>query len=182
MLNRRFRKTEEAILAVFLEGDSYASTRQIAKKAGVSPSTFYRHHATVKRIARDYEDYVMWGYCRMMAPYLKRKNIKMRQFFFKMLVFMLANKRSLMILYRSEDEKIMERMVIKLKPKILNYLRLTGEHRKIFNVYVAEIVAVLMHWGENNFKESEINETLNDIMYLTDTARARLRPMMLKKG
>lgn len=75
MKDQRFRKTEEKILAVFLDGD-FDTMGQIAKKIGVARSTVYIHHHTIREILSDWEEYILVEYSSRMKK--DAKNIDMR--------------------------------------------------------------------------------------------------------
>ena len=64
------------------------------------------------------------------------------------------------------------------KAKIVNYARLPKNSEKIFRIYVSEVVELVWEWGKRGFCEAEIEELVTEMMFLTDTMRTRLGPML----
>lgn len=173
--DQRYRKTEEKILRAFFEEDNYISTTEMARKAKVSRSTLHRHHRKVAWIVRDYERYILWKYTREMRRALKKERVSVKQLYLKMLLFIRENKKGLeLVVIKGKSRWVLEKMVGKMRPKLTRKLRLKDGSRKKFRVYVAEVVEILVGWGENGFKREDIEKVLLDIMYLTEVASARL--------
>lgn len=175
--NRRFKKTEEAILKVFFEEDIYIGTKEMAAKAGVARSTFYHHHRAVKEIVPDYKRYILRRYTRVTNGLLRQKGVKMRTVYAKTLIFITQNRRVFEILLRSGEASVMKEMLFKIEVRLVKQMRLSRGARKIFMIYVGEVVELINGWCERGFSEKEIGELLDDIMYLTDTAKERLGPI-----
>ena len=57
--DKRFKKTEEAILRVFFETKECISVKSLAIKIGVARSTIYCHHKSIREILPDYEKYIL---------------------------------------------------------------------------------------------------------------------------
>lgn len=74
------------------------------------------------------------------------------------------------------DGKIIEKMVRKIEPKLMEVYRLPKNCEKILAVYEKEIIGVVEGWMRGDFKEDEM-VILGDIMYLTETMRSRLMPL-----
>ena len=176
MNDRRFRKTEEAIFYAYFGGDIYISTGEMAKRAGISRSTFYRHHSTVGAIMADYERYAITKFSRAIRR-MTRKDIRLKNIFMKTLYFLLMNKPLFEMLIKSGNKKVITGMVNSLRPYIEKSARLTGDNRMIFRVYAGEITEVIVDWIERGFKEDAIEVVVDDLMYLTKTARNRLKPL-----
>ena len=85
--NKRFRKSEEAILEAFFGNKEILSVRVIAKRAKVSRATFYRHHKAAYNIISDYEDYILEKYNRVLSRLVKKMSLKV--IFHQMLMFIL---------------------------------------------------------------------------------------------
>ena len=69
-------------------------------------------------------------------------------------------------------------MIGEIKMKVISYARLPKNSEKIFRVYISEVVGLVEEWGREGFLEVEIEKLLSEIMYLTDTMRSRLAPLM----
>lgn len=54
--DKRFKKTEEAILGAFFDKNGYITVMEIAKKVGVTRSTIYGHHRVMREIVKDYKN------------------------------------------------------------------------------------------------------------------------------
>lgn len=174
--NRRFMKTEEAILRVFFEEDNYVSLEQMAKKAGVARSTIYRHHGAVREIVPDYEKYIMARYRRMVRRMIRRR-VPLRQIYFQVLLFILANRQIFMLLLRNGDFAVLLGMIDELRERIGKTARLTSGSDKIFKIYKGEVVFLVKEWVESGFNSEEMSRLLDNIMYLTETMKVRLGPL-----
>ena len=172
--NRRFRKTEEAILRVFFEGDIFIGIKDMARKAGVARSTFYHHHRTVREIVPDYKRYIMRKYSVLIRRQLRQKKVSVRKIYGETLFFLIHNRRELEVLIKVGEISILREMVAQNKPKLIDYMRLSRNKDRIFRVYTSEIVEILCEWGEKGFCEDGIKIVLSDVMFLTDTAKVRL--------
>ncbi len=176
--NRRFIKTEEAILKVFFEEDRYVDVIRIVKKAGVSRATFYRHHKAVRMILVDYEKYAMRRYDRLIYKLVRKKNMTMRMLYVRLLIFIVQNREVYSLVLKSADKRLVEKMVKRLQPKMVSFMRLPGNSEKIFDVYANEVVGLIWRWMERGMKDMEIEMVVRDIMFLTETARVRLSPLL----
>ena len=175
MANRRFRKTEEAILEVVCKEDYYVGTDIMAKKAGIARSTFYLHHKTAKHILPDHENYLMRKYSRMVTKLLKNNRLCTRVLFMDTLIFMVQNKKIFTMLIHNDRTTIFGAMLEKMKAKLIKTMELREESDKIFVVYSGEITTLICEWAKNGMDVEKIEELLDDIMFLTETAGKRLR-------
>lgn len=177
MANSKFRKNEEKLLEAFFEGDSFARPNEVAKRAGVARSTFYRHHATVGHITRDYKEYVLTRYRRLVRKLLKNKRAQIRAIYLRTLIFIVKHQREFVVVIRGNGRSVFEEMLAMLREKIVSVTYLPTYDDKAWRVYRAEVIEVLWRWGEQGFKITKMNRVLGDIMYLTKTAKARLGEM-----
>lgn len=176
MANKRFRKTEEAILKVFFEGDYYMCAGEVARKIGVARSTVYNHHRAVREILPDYEKYVLRKY--RMVVRRRIKDIRLKSLYTRMLFFIVREKRIFGMLVKNGRRGVFEEMVLELRTKIVSYTRLPKNSEKMFRVYTSEIMELVAEWGERGFDEAEVFGILKDMMYLTDTMRVRLKGLL----
>lgn len=174
MNNRRFRKTEDAIMRAFFECGQYAEAEKIARRAGVARTTVYYHHRAVKEILPDYKRYLLRSYTRTINKILKKKQARMKQIFLTLLAFMMRNRGIFMILAKAHDREVMRTMIERLRGKIESFARLPKNSEKMFRVYRGEMTSLLENWGERGYHEREITGVLGDMMYLTETMRMRL--------
>ena len=178
MRNKRYRKTEEAILKVFFDENKKGITMQkMARKAKVGRSTMYTHHHAIREILPDYERYILREYWLLMQKKIKKKNLQLRTLYLDTLLFILRNRKIFEMFLELNDRDVMIRMVKKLESRIYNFARLPKNSEKIFRIYASEIVEIVFEWGEENFSEKELEKVLSDIMYLTESSRNRLMPI-----
>ena len=172
--NRRFRRTEEAILRTFFEEDVFIGAKDMAKKAGVARSTFYHHHRTVREIVPDYKRYIMRKYNRLVRSLCGEKKMTIRRIYSETLIFLIRNKRVFELLLRAGEIRVVKEMMMLHKSGVVNYMRINCNIDKIFGIYLSEIIEIIGNWGEKGFPEMEIRMVLDDMMFLTDTAKKRL--------
>lgn len=171
--NRRFRKTEEAILRVFFEEDNYISMGKLADKAGVARSTIYNHHKAIREIVPDYRKYILRKYKRM----IKKNKASIKGIYEKTMIFMIQNKRIFEVMIRSGEQRIIKDMIAVAKWEIASYARLPKQHEKMWRVYVSEVTELIDEWGNGGFGEEEMGTVMANLIYLTDTLRPRLRAL-----
>ncbi|MBQ9018124.1 TetR/AcrR family transcriptional regulator [Candidatus Saccharibacteria bacterium] len=182
MRNKRFRKTEDAILSVFFEEDNYISMGAVAKKIGVSRSTVYHHHRRLGEIIPDYERFMLGKYRRRARRLLRKEGVRLRTIYIDMLLFIMQYENRFQMMRKSGNRNILNKMITEVVPKLDGRMGLPKNSEKILRIYVSEIIEMIDYWGEGGFKDEEMEEVLSDIMYLTDTARQRLRPMLRQKS
>ena len=177
MSDRRFRKTEDAIMGAFYVVGEFSNLADVIRKAKISRSTFYRHHGSMQKIVFDHEEYLMSRYLRIVRSRRKKKSIGKKDVFRQMLVFMMVNKKVLLVLLKNGNGEIVRRMVRALRPRIMRAYKWSNCSGKVFEIYVNEILALIQDWEKNMFSEDELDRILWEIMYLTETAKKRLRPL-----
>lgn len=173
LANKRFKRTEGIILRAFFASSSDAGMIGIAKKAGVARSTVYIHHRAVREIIPDYERYVLKKYRKMVRRVLATKNSKLETVFMRMLIFMTTNKRIFAIILRSNNT-IIEKMLDEIEIKIISSIQVSRNRECVFKIYRSEVVVLIDDWCKRNFNCEEIDKVVENIIYLTKTARMRL--------
>lgn len=93
-------------------------------------------------------------------------------------MFILQNKRIFKILMMGGERGVLGKMIFKLQPWLVNMMGLPKNSDKIFLVYTGEVVALLDKWCQDGAKETEMDKLLNEIVYLTETARVRLKMLL----
>lgn len=176
--NRRFYRTEEAILRAFFDSNGFTGVGKVTQKAGVARSTFYHHHRAVDKIITDYKNYILLKYKKMVKGILNSKNVSIRVLYSKTIFFIIHNKKVFKILLMGEDNEVFENMVLRLQPSLVSLMRLPKNSEKIFLVYTGEVVALLSDWCKNGAHEDNIGHLLDELLYLTDTARIRLKILL----
>ena len=176
--NRRFRKTEEAILEAFFVEKKILSIRVLTRRAKISRSTLYRHHENTYEVVPDYEEYILKKYCNLMRGLMRRKNIKLRTLYYQMLIFIFKNKNVLKVILLTGDKCLIEKMVQKLEPRIVEIYKLPKNHEKMLRIYRKEIAGLIEEWIENGMNCEEMDSVLMSIMDLTKTMRQRLRILL----
>lgn len=177
MSNRRCRKTEEKILEAFRNLDDFPSVNLIIKKAGISRTTFYRHHESIYKIRPNYEKYILKDFTKMMRSLVSKKDAKISSVYYRMLIYIMVNKKIFSMLVEKGDSKVIEKMVSRLSGKIKDVYHLPKNSAKILEIYGCEIHGIIENWGREGFCEGKMDDTLKDIMYLTETMRTRLLPL-----
>lgn len=175
--NRRFRRTEEAILKVFFEEDIYIGIGKMAEKAGVARSTVYHHHRAVREIVPDYRKYILRNFKRGVARILVKKNVRVQTLYEYMIYFMIRHKKEFMVLAKGKDCEVLIEMLKVLRGKIEMAERLPKNSDKIYIVYTGEVMELIKRWMVEDFDEAKVKKLLTNIMYLTTTMRERLMPI-----
>ena len=175
--NKRFRKTEEAIIMAFFLVKDYSSIERFIKVAKISRSTLYRHHRTISQIVPDYEKYILKKYKKVIRGLPKKTTIK--NLYQRTLIFIVANKKIAQFLHRFGNHNTLEKMIYCLKPKITSSGKITND--EMFKIYAKEVVGVIEQWEQGGFKMDETPSAVRKIMYLTNSARARLGPITSQK-
>lgn len=175
--NKRYRKTEEAILEVLLKAKEMPSTGELTKRARISRSTLYRHHRAIPGIIPDYERDILLIFKQEFKRYIKQKNQSLESVYLRMLVFILRHKRVFKILFRYSGDRVVEIMIFDFRNIIIKTCHLSKNSEKIIKIYSKEVAGIVEGWGKDGFSETEINHTLKNIMYLTATMKQRLSPV-----
>ena len=174
MQNKRYRRTEEAIIEVLLREKEMPSTGELARKACISRSTLYRHHRAIPGIVPDYEKGVLNIYGRVVKKMLKQKKMNLKNVYLQTLIFIEKNWRVFEILFKYSGDRVVERMVMKLEDKVRKACYLPRSAGKMMKIYAKEVAGVVEEWGMKGFLEEDIGEVLKKIMYLTETIKMRL--------
>ena len=175
--DQRFRKTERAIIRALFSTRKMLGVRVIVKRAKISRSTLNRHHGSVHEIVPDYEEYVLGKYNRLMRGLVRKKGMRVKTIYHQMLIFIIKDRDIFKMVVGRGDGGLIERMMHKIEPKIIEVYRLPKNCEKILAVYEKEIIGVVEGWIREDFKEDEM-VVLSDIIYLTETMRARLMPLV----
>lgn len=178
MANKLFKKNEQAILLAYYKFKDYPTAKRIAHHAKISRSTLHRHHKTPYNIPHDYEEYLFRIYIRKMKSHLKKDQSNLQNLFLRFLVFIFSNREIIQALFRDGHKDFIKRMLGPLKPRILADWRLSGNLDKIYTIYENEILGVIENWGKHHFANQDLSGVLNDIMFLTKTARQKLLPLI----
>ena len=178
LANKRFKKTEEAILRIFFEEKDYISICKMAERAGIARSTVYKHHRTVWNIASDYENYILAKYKTVIGRPDKLKYAKLKNLYRGTLVFILQNRQIFKVFIKSGRRDVFEKMIFLLKLKIESASGLPKNSGRVFKIYTSEVVTLLVEWGLGEFQDNEMEKLLVNILYLTETMRVRLVPLL----
>lgn len=172
--DKRYRRTEEAIIEVLLKSREMPSTRELTRKARISRSTLYRHHRAMPAIIPDYEKEILRRYRRIIRKLSRQRSIELKRVYLRTLFFIMRYKRVFRILFQHEGGRVVEKMVMELQGKIMVACSLPKNSEMTIRIYAKEVTGVVEEWGEGKFAEEEITRVLGDIMYLTETMRQRL--------
>lgn len=177
MANKKFQKTEQAIFIAYYKFQDYPCVKKISKHAKISRSTFYRHHQNASDIPHDYEVFLLKAYDCQIKSFLK-KNSSPKPAVLRLLVFISSNKTVIKALFKDGQKETIKKMLSHIRPLTTSNWRFASNSDKVYRVYENEILGVIESWGKNNFSSCKIDNTLNDILYLTKTAPERLAPLL----
>ena len=169
----RFRKTEEAIFKVFFDGENgiKLNVNEITAKIGVDRATFYRHHRAACEIEEDYERYILEKYIKLIQGIKMKGDIELRKLYYEMLIFILHNRKIFEALLKRRNLRVIGEMIEMLGPEV----QLSNNSERVFRVYIGEVVGLIVDWGMEGFRETEIVKLLDNIEYITDTVGERLK-------
>lgn len=176
----RFKETEKAISEAFF-GDydkEIVSVKELVEKIGIDRATFYRHHRALNKIVKDYEVYILEEYNILMNGVKNRDKVSLRRMYYEMLTFILRNQRVFMALAKKKELTIIKEMILVLEPEIVIFVRIPDKTGKVLKIYVGEVMGLMEDWSVDGFDGAEVMRLLNNIMYLTNTARDRLLPLI----
>lgn len=171
--DKRFIKTERAILRALFSSKKILGVRTIIRRAKISRPTLYRHHKTIYGIVPDYEEYILKKYNRLIGNLIKRNNITVKVIYCQLLIFILKNKDIFRMIVDRGDLRTIERMIGKIDMMVIAECKLPKNHEIMMSIYRKEISGVVEGWIKSDFLECETN-VLEDILYLTKTLRSRL--------
>ncbi len=174
----RFKRTEEAIFDAFFANKKIPTPGLLAKRARISRSTLFRHYRTVHDIVPSYERRIYCRYVKRIEKILKKEQIKTRDIYLNFLIFVVANKKEFKLILAHKDSVIFEKMIWRLENRICDSYFLPQNSKQVFGIYTKEIVGLLEEWGKRDFNKNEIESVLKNIMYLTETIKVRLVPIL----
>lgn len=173
--NKRFRKTEEAIISALFTAKELLSPSRLIKLAGISRSTLYRHHKNIYKIIPDYKQYILRKFKLNLTRLMKINYIRLRFLYEQLFVLLSTNQSIVELMLKYDNRDFIEQIIIILKPKILTTAKIPdGE---AFQIYTKEVSALVEAWCSNGFKKNETSPTIDKIIYLTNTAHSRLGPL-----
>ena len=176
MSNKRFRTTEKAIFVAYCKLKDYPTAKKLARVAKISRTTLYRHHQKAQTIPIDYENYLIKAYTKTTKCLIKRAP-DLKILILRTLIFIYNHREVIKALFNDNHKEIIKQMFRLLKPSIIDEWHLAGDLAKMYNIYANEVLGVIEAWGAKGFPKNSIDQVLNDIMYLTDTARQKLLPI-----
>lgn len=174
MANKKFQKTENAIFLAYYKFRDFKTAKALARRAGVSRSTLYRHHQSPERIPENYEKYLLEAYSKTTKKILNQKDISSRKIYLRMLVFIHSNQIIFGALFKDGRKEIIKGMTDIIKKQILNEWNYPGADKKFFKVYQNEVLGLIESWSEKGFEIEELENILNDILYLNKTTPKHL--------
>ncbi|MBR5046497.1 HTH domain-containing protein [Candidatus Saccharibacteria bacterium] len=175
LADKRFKRTEEKILRLFFEDEKCLEMKTLAEKVGVTRSTVYRHHRAARNIVLDYEVFVLRSYIRMVK---RNSHLSVRLIFLKTLYFVINKEDVFKVLMKYCEERIFYKMIIGIDSQMMKKMKLPRNAYLIYVVYASEVARLVYEWGKNGFLEDEIEVVLDRIMFLTMTARVRLKVLL----
>lgn len=175
MMDKRFRQTEETLFRIVCAETEGVDVGKMIEEAGISRTTFYRHHSAPYNIVLDYEDFVYDYYRSLVRNYDKETSAK--KIFYQTAVFVRRHEEVIDLVVERGGERIFKRMMGEVLPQIAEEYEFSGSCVKMKEVYLGEIVGILKGWWCNEFCDKEIGRVVSDLMFLTRTAKKRLEPL-----
>ena len=167
--DRRFCETEEAIFNVFADPDVEPNIRVFTSRAGISSSTFYRHHRSVYTLLNDYEQMIIKQFWQFVYESINYRETSFNQIIYRMLIFIIMNKEMIGVVASRDNYLIFYLMVRTLRSRV-NLIRCECKNvDKIFDVYVCEVCGVIKNWHEDGYPEQALKKVEKDIIYLSLT-------------
>jgi len=176
MSNKRFRTTEKAIFIAYCKLKDYPTAKKLTRVAKISRTTLYRHHQKAQTIPLDYENYLIKIYAKTIRNLIKRDS-GLKILILRTLIFVYNHREVFKALFGDNHKEVIKQMLKILKPSIIDEWHLAGDLAKMYNIYANEVLGVIEAWGAQGFPKNSIDQVLNDILYLTDTARQKLLPI-----
>lgn len=173
--NKRFKTTEESILLSCCNLKDSLSIVRLIRTARISRSTFYRHHQNLAHITSDYESYIYHKTEVSLTRLLKIKHLHLSTLYERLLNIISTNVNIFSFLLEFGNPDFLNRLILILEPKIFSITKLNDE--EALNIYVGEVASLIKSWRATGFDRTSIPALTAKIMYLTDTASARLRPL-----
>ena len=178
MKNKRFSQTEKAIFVAYYQLRDYPNARKLARRAGISHTTLYRHHKSLQQIPKDYEDYLLKSFDTRIKAMLVRQQIELKTLYLRMLIFIHTNREVIKMLLKDGRTEVINKMVLKFRQRVILAWNLAGDLEKVYGVYRREVLGVIEDWGRRDFAKQEIEVVLDDIMHLTKTTPRRLSKLI----
>ena len=173
--NKRFKHSEECIVTALLIAKDKLNLNKIIRIAHISRSTLHRHHGNINDIIPNYEKYILRKWKTRVKHLSKIKSLPLKFFYERLLSFLSSNRQITELLLKYDDHVFIEQFIVALKPHILTTGRITdGE---VFTLYTKETAGLIEAWCDDGFDIDAIPSVVSKIMYLTNTAYARLSPL-----
>lgn len=166
-LDKRYQKTEEQMLRLFFIYGDTITIERMAKILGVSRSTIYRHHKSLKELI-DYYTKKVVSECGELCE----ENVK--RFYTDLLIYIIKNREVFLVFYKMRDSRAILKVLEMNENSLMEYAGYKRRVRKVFNIYKYEVMAVMNVWGEKGFSRDDFDVVLNDILFLTKNMKVRL--------
>ena len=175
----RYQKTEQAILYALTK---ILSTKphtfnlrptDLARKSGITLSTFYRHYKNINEILDRQERRIMKRY-RILINRLRPKHLTLKQTFRHVLIFIISHQEFFSLALSHHNRRLIYLMFCEIKPEICTNCHFPKNCTKMFNICFNEFYGLLEKWHQNHLPVSELEQVLTDIVYLIESSRTRL--------
>lgn len=166
-LDKRYQKTEEQMLRLFFIYGDTITVERMAEIIGVSRSTIYRHHKSLKELIEYYIKKVV-DECGEFC------NDDTRKLCTDLLIYIIKNREVFLVFYKMRDSRALLAVLEMNENSLMEYAGYKQRVTKVFNIYKYEVLAVINIWGENGFSRDDFDVVLNDILFLTKNMKVRL--------
>lgn len=169
--DKRYRKTEEAIVGAFFLAQDNLNPKKIIKVANISRATLYRHHKSVYNVVTDYKEYITRKYASTINKSINR-GATLRQIFQRTLVFIIANRKIITFIQKFGDQSVIESMLYTLEPRVIDSHKV--DPGEMCDIYVKETSAIIESWFSQGAHPTQFTAVISKLTYLTDTAKSHL--------
>lgn len=178
----RYQKTEDAILSTLLKflrqrpHTLCLSPSKLAHLSGISTSTFYRHYKNIDDVLTSRERQILKKY-RQLLHRLKAEDLTLKQIFRHTLFFIMRHHYIFSLSISHYHCRLLEAMFFDLRPIVRAKCHLPKGQQIILDIYFSELRGLLEKWADHAFSATELDDILDSMIYLAQTARTRLAPI-----
>lgn len=171
--HKRAYRTENRIFDAYLKlrrTGKRITPKLLARTAGVSRATLYRHHFRLGKVRQTYSKLLLVEYKSMIHGYKKKMSVG--QLLYCTLLFISRHEKICCFLL--ERETLLHKMLECFKKEISAEYHFGKTIAPVFDIYVGEAYAVILNWRKAHFAENLIDIVYHDLIFLAKTAETRL--------
>lgn len=174
LTNKKFRRTEEAIVSALVNSRREITQSKLLKLANISRSTLYRHHLNFHNIGSDYEKFLIRSH-RTLIKRLINNGTTLPNIYYRTIAFLEKNRNIVTLVIRYGNRNFIETLLKNLQPAVIKSAKIKND--KVFTIYIKEVSGLIEGWVNSGFPRDGIEPLLSQISYLTKTANQHLSPI-----